>query len=130
MKVHQYFIVTLLVIFLILSFSMNYSYTNASSLSNTISGADDFIKTGTSDEKIGKDNLKDLSDSIFNVLLIIGTIIAMIVGIVLGIQFITGSVEQKSKVKESLIPYFVGCGVIFGAFGIWKLVVTILSSIT
>lgn len=130
MKVHQYFIVTLLVIFLILSFSMNYSYTNASSLSNTISGADDFIKTGTSDEKIGKDNLKGLSDSIFNVLLIIGTIIAMIVGIVLGIQFITGSVEQKSKVKESLIPYFVGCGVIFGAFGIWKLVVTILSSIT
>jgi hypothetical protein len=130
MKVHQYFIVTLLVIFLILSFSMNYSYTNASSLSNTISGADDFIKTGTSNEKIGKDNLKGLSDSIFNVLLIIGTIIAMIVGIVLGIQFITGSVEQKSKVKESLIPYFVGCGVIFGAFGIWKLVVTILSSIT
>ena len=45
----------------------------------------------------------------------------MIVGVVLGIQFITGSVEAKSKVKESLIPYFTGCVVIFGAFGILNL---------
>ena len=40
-----------------------------------------------------------------------------------------GSVEQKAKVKDSLVPYIVGCTVIFGAFGIWKLVVTILRGI-
>ena len=70
--------------------------------------------------------IKNLSDIIYNVLLILGTVIAVIVGSVLGIQFITGSVEQKAKVKDSLIPFVIGCVVIFGAFGIWKLVITIL----
>ena len=40
-----------------------------------------------------------------------------------------GSIEQKAKVEDSLIPYIVGCVVIFGAFGIWKLVLTILEGI-
>ena len=51
------------------------------------------------------------------------------IGIILGIQFMTGSVEQKAKVKDALVPYIAGCIIIFGAFGIWKLVVTILRGI-
>ena len=56
-------------------------------------------------------------------------IIAFIIGMILAMQFMTGSIEAKSKVKESLIPYIAGCVVIFGAFGIWKLVVIILRNI-
>lgn len=41
----------------------------------------------------------------------------------------TGSVEQKAKVKDSLVPYVAGCIVIFGAFGIWKMVLTILENV-
>ena len=67
-----------------------------------------------------------LSDTLYNILFTIGVVVAAIFGIIIGIQFVTGSVEQKAKVKETLIPYFVGCFVIFGAFGIWKLVITIL----
>ena len=40
-----------------------------------------------------------------------------------------GSVEQQAKVKEMLMPYAIGCIVIFGAFGIWKLAVTIFSQL-
>ena len=68
-----------------------------------------------------------MSDLIYNLLLIIAIVVAVIVGLVIGIQFMTGSVAQKAKVKETLIPYIAGCIVIFGAFGIWKLVVEILS---
>ncbi len=54
----------------------------------------------------------------------------MIVGVVLGIQFITGSVETKAKVKESFNTICSRlCVVIFGAFGIWKLVITILQGL-
>ena len=73
--------------------------------------------------------MKALSNDLYNILLVIGVIVAAIIGTILGVQFITGSVEQKSKVKESLIPYVVGCVVIFGAFGIWKFVVTILAQV-
>lgn len=127
MKIWKYTIVIVVITFLLLSVSMSYSYTNASALGNIVSGADGFIQSGQQGSaKIDNDDIHNLSDTIYNILLIIGTIIAMIVGAVLGIQFMTGSVEAKSKVKESLIPYITGCVVIFGAFGIWKLAITIL----
>ena len=129
MKIGRYITIILLVTFLLLSFSANYSRTNAVALSNSVLGAEGFIQNGQGNSKINNNEIHKLSDSLYNVLLIIGTIIAMIVGVILGIQFITGSVEAKSKVKESLIPYVVGCVVIFGAFGIWKLAITILQGI-
>lgn len=129
MKIGKYITIILLMTFLLLSFSANYSRTNAAALSNIVSGADGFIQNGQGSSKIDNDDIHNLSDSLYNILLIIGTVIAMIVGVVLGIQFMTGRIEVKSKVKESLIPYVVGCVVIFGAFGIWKLAITILQGI-
>ena len=114
--------VLLIIILLICSTNI----VQATSISNIIKGADEFIKNGSSETSIDSDNLKKMSDIIYNVLLIIGIVIAVIAGAILGIQFITGSVEQKAKVKDSLIPFVVGCVIIFGAFGIWKLVITIL----
>ena len=100
----------------------------ASGIGDVIGGADSFISKGQkgADSTISSDEIQTTSNLIYNVLLIVGVCIAVIIGVILGIQFITGSVEQKSKVKETLIPYVTGCIVIFGAFGIWKLVITIL----
>ena len=66
---------------------------------------------------------------IYNILLAIGTVIAVIIGAILGIQFMVGSMDDKAKVKESLIPFVIGCVIIFGAFGIWKIVATILQDV-
>ena len=114
----------ILIIFILMICSTH--IVQATTISNIIQGADGFIANGSSSDMIAGDKIKNLSDIIYNVLLILGTVIAVIVGSVLGIQFITGSVEQKAKVKDSLIPFVIGCVVIFGAFGIWKLVITIL----
>ena len=40
-----------------------------------------------------------------------------------------GSVEERADLKTALIGYVISCFVIFGAFGIWKLAVNILSNI-
>ena len=40
-----------------------------------------------------------------------------------------GSIEEKAQVKEALIPFIIGCIVVFGAFGIWKIVTQIGSMI-
>lgn len=96
---------------------------------NIIDGADNFVNTGKGfSNEINDTKLKEGSDLLFNSLLTIGTVAAVIVGAVLGIQFMVGSVEQKAKIKDSLIPYVAGCIVIFGAFGIWKLVITLLNN--
>lgn len=89
---------------------------------------DEFIKKAETNNPISN-NLQDMSGTIYNVLLAIGVVVALIVGMMIGIKFMTGSIEEKAKIKETLIPYIAGCVVIFGAFGIWKLVVTILRNL-
>ena len=107
------------------------THTYAFSISDIFTGADDFLQSGVNDKNptIDDNDLESMSDLLYNTLLIIAIAVAVIVGLIIGIQFMTGSVAQKAKVKETLIPYIAGCIVIFGAFGIWKLVVTIMSSV-
>ncbi len=92
--------------------------------------AGSFINTGTSQgSKIDGQNLKNASDTLFNILLTIGVFLTVAVGVYLGAKFMLASAEDKAKVKESLIPYFAGCVVIFGAFTIWKLAITLLGQL-
>ncbi len=37
--------------------------------------------------------------------------------------------EGKAEVQKALVPYVIGCVVIFGAFAIWKIVVTVLQGL-
>lgn len=124
--VHKSIILIATLIFLMLIMT---TYTYATSIGDIFTGADDFIQSGINDKNptIEDKDLENMSDLLYNTLLIIAIVIAVIVGLVIGIQFMTGSVSQKAKIKETLIPYIAGCIIIFGAFGIWKLVVTILS---
>lgn len=129
MEKNIFYKITFLIITLICIIFTLTTSTYAFSISDIFTGADDFIQSGVDDKHptIDDSNLQDMSNLLYNTLLIIAIVVAVIVGLVIGIQFMTGSVEQKAKIKETLIPYIAGCIVIFGAFGIWKLVVEILS---
>lgn len=96
-----------------------------------ISGAEGFIQTGEANakDKIGEDDLKVLSNTIYNILLVVGIAAAIIVGLIMGIKFMLGSLEEKAEIKTMIIPYIIGCIVVFGAFAIWKIVVDILQSV-
>ncbi len=96
-----------------------------------ISEAQNFINKGNSSDNatINGDRLKEASDSLYNILLSLGIVGAVIIGVYLGAKFMLSSAEDKAKVKEALIPYIAGCVVIFGAFIIWKLAINLLGSI-
>lgn len=100
-------------------------------MDNTIKNADAFVnkkgEDGNPENNINTEDLKDFFNPLYNITLVIGIIVAVLVGAVLGVKFLTGSVEQKADTKKLLIPYLAGCVAVFGAFGIWKLVVTILA---
>ena len=102
------------------------SGSSSASLSDVISGGDSFIQAGKNGSaQIDKGSLKNASSSIYNILLICGVIIAVLIGSIMGIKFMIGSVEEKAEIKAALVPFAIGCIVVFGAFGIWKIVVTI-----
>ncbi len=109
---------------------------DSTGMTGLIEGGDSFISDGKKDPGEGQstaminfDQIKSGLSSLYNVLLVLGIVLAIVIGLVLGIKFLLGSIEEQAQVKEMLIPYVLGCVVIFGAFGIWKLAVTILSSL-
>lgn len=91
-------------------------------------GAEDFISEGQSSSIIDDKALKSTSNFLYNLLLGIGIIVAVVVGVILGIKYMIGSVDEKAELKETLWAYLISCFVVFGAFGIWKIVVKILQA--
>ena len=106
----------------------NEDRTSASSIDDLISDADDFVSVGDS-EKIKQSSLQDFSNVMYNILLTIGIVVAVIVGAIIGVKLMSSGIDTKVEAKRLLIPYVFGCLAVFGAFAIWKIVVTILQGI-
>ena len=103
------------------------SQAESSSLDDVFTKADESLQSAES--MIDENQLKDASNTLYNTLLAVGTVLTVIIGGIIGIQFLLASAEDKAKIKEALIPYVIGAVVIFGAFGIWKLVVELGNSL-
>ncbi len=125
--IKKFLIIVLSSFFIIFSIGFyNTDVYAASSLDSIISDADSFIARGSKKDVVDNAGLKKLSDNTYSMLMLVGMVIAVVVGTILGIQFMLSSVEQKAKVKEILIVYFVGCAVLISAFTIWKIVINIM----
>ena len=100
---------------------------------NSFSGwADDaktFLSKADQTATFDENKLASASNEVYGMLSSVGMVASVIVGIILGIKYMMASVEEKANVKESLTPYFIGCIVVFGAFGIWKLVINTFSGL-
>lgn len=116
----------LISIFIILLLSQN-----VFALGEIFLTADDWLDTGSNHTNTTMDteNLRKISGDLYNIFLAAATGVAVIVGAILGIQFMTAGIEKKVEVKQALFPYLVSCVIVFGSMGIWKLIVTILSDI-
>ena len=127
-------IIKILVILILIQI-INIPNVNAGYLDEVIRDGDKFISDGREGRKqdseyaVDDSTLKDTTDQIYNSLLAIGIGLAVILGAILGIQIMWGSIEQQVKAKEMLMPYVAGCSVVFGAFGIWRICVTIFSQL-
>ena len=102
-----------------------------STAGQVIGDGDSFIQKGSNHASgiFSTSELQDLSSTIYNILLVVGIVIAVLLGAVLGIKFMMEGAEGKAEVQKALVPYVIGCVVIFGAFAIWKIVVTVLQGL-
>lgn len=104
---------------------------NVFAINDILTMGNSWTGTGKNEASIGVSTeiLNDASSDLYNLLLAIGTIAAVIVGAILGVQYMMAGVEKKVQVKESLFPYLISCIVLFGSLGIWKLAVMIMKQI-
>lgn len=94
-------------------------------MDNVISSGDGFLASANNEPVIDEGELKKTSDYIYNILFVIAVVLAVAIGMIIGIQFMFGSVEEQAKVKETLVPYVIGVFVVFASFTIWKIAVNI-----
>lgn len=86
----------------------------------------DAVKPGTmtmpteANEKAGK---------LLGVLQVVGSIIAVIILIVLGIRYMLGSSQEKADYKKSMMPYLVGAVLVFTGTLVPKVIYNIVTAI-
>lgn len=124
----MYIIVTFIICLNVLNSTIVYAAVENSG-DSIINGARDFVNNGKegASKTLNEAELKNTSNTIYNIVLAIAMVIAVAVGVALGIKFMTSSVEEQAKIKEMLVPYIAGCIVVFGSIGIWKLAVNAFS---
>ena len=102
-----------------------------SSLDDIMNNGNSFLNAGSeSSTMIDQNDLKSLSNFISGVLLTIAIGVTVITGAIMGLNFITQSIEEKAKVKESMVPWIIGIIVSFGAFTIWEVAVNLFQSLS
>lgn len=101
-----------------------------SSLDDIMNNGNSFLNAGSeSSTMIDQNDLKSLSNFISGVLLTIAIGVTVITGAIMGLNFITQSIEEKAKVKESMVPWIIGIIVSFGAFTIWEVAINLFQSL-
>lgn len=101
-----------------------------SSLDDIMNNGNSFLNAGSeSSTMIDQNDLKSLSNFISGVLLTIAIGVTVITRAIMGLNFITQSIEEKAKVKESMVPWIIGIIVSFGAFTIWEVAVNLFQSL-
>lgn len=120
-------VMKIFIVFILIICTINVTNTYASALGDVLSGGKKFIESGEGHgTTIEKDKLQETSSSIYNILLMISFVIVAAVGITLGIKYMMAGVDDKADVKNSLIVFVIGCIVVYGSFGIWRVLVNFL----
>lgn len=71
----------------------------------------------------------EMGGTIVNVLSTVGTVVAVVGIMILGIKYMMGSVEEKAEYKKTMIPYLVGCIFIFCIPKIVSIIYSIVTEI-
>ncbi len=82
-----------------------------------ITSTSSFAGITPGDIKGGNHGDIDLSflDTITDAVRLIGTFIAVGALMIIGIKYVMGSIEEKASYKKSMMPYIIGCFILFGA---------------
>ena len=91
--------------------------------------ADDFLNKGSQGTTIDTQTAIETFLPIGRVLVGIATVVLVIVGSIIGVKYMLAGADEKAKLKEKLIFYVISIVLVYGAVGIFTLVVNIMNGI-
>ncbi len=75
------------------------------------------------------DEAFNMASTIVGALTTVGIVVAVVGIIILGLKYMMGSVEQKADYKKTMIPYLVGCILIFSISTIVSIIYNLVSQL-
>ena len=75
-------------------------------------------------------SLTELGGKILSVLQIVGIIVGTVILAILGLKYMTGSLEEKAEYKKTMIPYLIGAVIIFAAPSLAKGIFVMISNLS
>ena len=87
-------------------------------------GAYDKVITDQSSNKV-----MAMGNKIIGAIQLIGSIVSVLTLVVLGIKYMTGSVEERAEYKKTMMPYVVGAVMVFAITNLLKILENVISGI-
>ena len=87
-------------------------------------GAYDKVITDQSSNKV-----MDMGNKLIGAIQLIGSIVSVLTLVVLGIKYMTGSVEERAEYKKTMMPYVVGAVMVFAITNLLKILENVISGI-
>lgn len=112
----------LMVAIMLVSISVNVFAINSTDF-NAVTDA--MNKTNVNTEKV-----TNLGGKVMTILQTVGIVLSIVILIVLGIKYMTGSAEEKAEYKKTMVPYLVGAVLIFTASALAGFIVNIANGLT
>ncbi len=95
------------------------------SISNPIDNPSSFKPSNMSNA----DRVMNIGNTIIGIIQFVGSFASVIVLIVLGIKYMTGSIEEKAEYKKTMFPYVIGAILVFGLTNILAIVNAVVSGV-
>lgn len=70
--------------------------------------------------------LNGIANTVLGLIYYIGVFISVGMLMVIGIKYMTGSVEEKVQYKETMVPYVIGAVLLFGGINILKIIYNVV----
>lgn len=120
----------LLVIMLVMSFSsVAFAGGSSASSSGQIGTVLGDINNAANDKLNNDSGIATLGGQIVGIIQVVGIVIAVVILLILGIKYMTGSAQEKAEYKKTMIPYIVGAILIFAASTLVNVIFNLATSI-
>lgn len=98
-------------------------------------GTDPNIETiidGLKDVKNGDTSSNSITqgiNTIFSLIRYVGTGLSVITVMLLGIRYMSSSIEEKAEIKKKAVPIVIGCALLFATVNIMGIIIDVVNSI-
>lgn len=78
---------------------------------------------------VDNDRVAQMGSTIVGIIRTVGTVVALIALVILGLKYMLGSTAEKAKYKESMIPYVIGMVMLLASVNILNILYKIFFKI-